>query len=262
MKVRPPAVAGSFYPDNPDVLAHNIDEMLCEVGENGHGKSPKALIAPHAGYIYSGPTAACAYALLDADRVRRIILLGPAHHVLLSGLALPEADAFETPLGIIQLDRDAMQSIQDMGQVCSDSSCHALEHSLEVHLPFLQHRLGNFTLLPLVVGQARPELVAEVLDRLWGGEETAIIISSDLSHFYPYETARKIDADTAACILKMEPVITHEQACGATPINGLLACTNKHLLTAELIDLRNSGDTAGPHNQVVGYGAFAFTENN
>jgi len=260
MITRPAAVAGSFYPDDPDVLARNVDAMLFEAGEAQAEKSPKALIAPHAGYIYSGPTAACGYALLNANKISRVVLLGPTHRVLLYGLALPEADAFETPLGSIELDRDCMEKAQHLAQVSVEGSSHAFEHSLEVHLPFLQRKLNQFTLVPFAVGQARPAMVAEVLDLLWGGEETLILISSDLSHYHAYETARQIDAETADAIIRMESTISHEQACGATPINGLLACAEKHPLKPKLIDLRNSGDTAGPHDQVVGYGAFAFYE--
>lgn len=260
MKIRHPAVAGSFYPDDPDALIRNIDGMLLEVDESVHRKSPKALIAPHAGYIYSGPTAASAYSLLEPEKVERVVLLGPTHRVLLSGLALPDVDAFETPLGKIPLDLDAIRHIRDLSQVQINNDSHALEHSLEVHLPFLQRCLKHFTLVPLAVGEASPELVAEVIDALWGGEETVIIISSDLSHFHPYETAQRMDFNTVENILSMEPVITHEQACGATPINGLLACLNRHPLTPELIDFRNSGDTAGPRDRVVGYTAIAFYE--
>lgn len=234
--------------------------MLLEVDESVHRKSPKALIAPHAGYIYSGPTAASAYSLLEPEKVERVVLLGPTHRVLLSGLALPDVDAFETPLGKIPLDLDAIRHIRDLSQVQINNDSHALEHSLEVHLPFLQRCLKHFTLVPLAVGEASPELVAEVIDALWGGEETVIIISSDLSHFHPYETAQRMDFNTVENILSMEPVITHEQACGATPINGLLACLNRHPLTPELIDFRNSGDTAGPRDRVVGYTAIAFYE--
>jgi AmmeMemoRadiSam system protein B len=260
MITRPAAVAGSFYPDSPDVLARSVDRMLLDAGGVQTNESPKALIVPHAGYIYSGPTAACGYALLNTDKISRVVLLGPAHRVLLAGLALPEAGAFETPLGSIELDHDSMEKVQSLTQVSVEGSSHTFEHSLEVHLPFLQRKLDQFTLIPFTVGQARPEMVAEVLDLLWGGEETLIIISSDLSHYHPYETARQIDAETADAIIQMKPSISHEQACGATPINGLLACVEKHPLRPELIDLRNSGDTAGPHDQVVGYGAFAFYE--
>jgi len=260
MIARPAAVAGSFYPDDPNVLARNVDAMLFEVADPQTDESPKALIAPHAGYIYSGPTAACGYALLNAEKISRVVLLGPTHRVLLYGLALPEADAFETPLGTIKLDQDCMEKVQHLAQVSVEGSSHAFEHSLEVHLPFLQRKLDQFTLVPFAVGEARPEMVAEVLDLLWGGEETLIVISSDLSHYHPYETAMRIDAETANAIIRMEPTISHEQACGATPINGLLACAEKHPLRPKLIDLRNSGDTAGPRDQVVGYGAFAFYE--
>jgi len=260
MSTRPAAVAGSFYSDDPDDLARNVDGMLFEAGENRSGKSPKALISPHAGFIYSGPTAACGYALLNAEKISRVILLGPTHRVLLSGLVLPEADAFETPLGSVELDHEGMQQALGLTQVSIEASSHAFEHSLEVQLPFLQQKLNQFTLIPFAVGEARPEVVAEVLDLLWGGEETLIVISSDLSHYLPYEEAKKTDAETADIIIRMQPTVSHEQACGAAPINGLLACREKHSLTPEMIDLRNSGDTAGPRNKVVGYGAFAFYE--
>jgi len=260
MRVRPPAVAGSFYPDDPDTLVRNIDEMLFEVDESVHRKSPKALIAPHAGYIYSGPTAASAYMLLEAEKVKRVVLLGPTHRVLLSGLALPDVDAFETPLGKITLDQSAIRQLRDLNQVRIDNASHASEHSLEVHLPFLQRVLKNFTLVPLAVGEAYPEDVADVLDRLWGGDETVIIISSDLSHFLPYEIAQRLDTQTVENILSMDTIIAHDQACGATPINGLLACLKRHPLTPEVIDFRNSGDTAGPRDRVVGYTAIAFYE--
>jgi len=260
MSTRPAAVAGSFYSDNPNDLARNVDGMLFEVGKTQRDRSPKALISPHAGFIYSGPTAACGYALLNGEKINRVVLMGPTHRVLLSGLALPEADAFETPLGSIELDRDSMNKALGLTQVSIEASSHAFEHSLEVQLPFLQRKLNQFTLIPFAVGQARPEIVAEVLDLLWGGEETLIVISSDLSHYHPYEIAKKIDAETADNIMQMQPTISHEQACGAAPINGLLACRENHPLTPEIVDLRNSGDTAGPRNQVVGYGAFAFYE--
>ncbi len=260
MRVRHAAVAGSFYPDDPDTLSRNIDAMLFEVDESAHTKSPKALIAPHAGYIYSGPTAAAGYSLLEPDRISRVVLLGPTHRVLLSGLAVPDIDVFETPLGKVPLDRDAIRQIIDLDQVHIDNESHAYEHSLEVHLPFLQKQLNNFKLVPLAVGQARPEHISEVLDILWGGKETVIIISSDLSHFHPYESARRMDLETVETIIKKSRPVSHEQACGATPINGLLAAMVKHPLIPKLIDFRNSGDTAGPRDQVVGYASIAFYE--
>ncbi|MFQ5582683.1 MAG: AmmeMemoRadiSam system protein B [Mariprofundaceae bacterium] len=258
---RPAAVAGSFYPAEANILTKMVDGFFSAVTPSEKPRHPKALIAPHAGYIYSGPTAACAYALLDADRVKRVVLLGPTHRVLVYGLALPDVTSFATPLGDIPLDTEAMQSIESLPQVLTSEKAHAQEHSLEVQIPFLQRRLKSFTLVPIAVGQVEHEQVAEVLDRLWGSDDTLIVISSDLSHYLSYEVAQKVDADTAEAIVGMQPVIHHEQACGATPVNGLLEAAKVHPLKAELVDLRNSGDTAGDREQVVGYGAFAFTEN-
>lgn len=226
------------------------------------GLRPKALIAPHAGYMYSGPVAASAYALLApmAGQVKRVVLLGPAHRVAVRGLALPDAEAFETPLGRVEIDLAAASQIAHLPQVAVSAQAHAQEHSVEVQLPFLQVLLPDFKLLPLVVGDASPADVAEVLECLWGGAETLILVSSDLSHFLPYLTAQKVDGLTAEAILHLQAPVSHEQACGGTPLNGLLLAARHHGLTAHLLDLRNSGDTAGPRDQVVGYGAFAFTE--
>jgi len=258
--IRKPAVAGMFYPANPTELAATVNSMLAAARPRA-AMLPKALIAPHAGYIYSGLIAASAYILLSTERktIRRIILLGPVHRVPTRGLALPEAEAFATPLGIIPLDLEGMNSILDLPQVHQSAEAHAMEHSLEVHLPFLQTVLDDFRLIPLAVGDATAEEVAEVLDRLWGGNETRIVISSDLSHYLPYEMAKNVDKQTARAITNRHRPIRHEQACGATPINGLLAALDKHELHTYLLDLRNSGDTAGDKSQVVGYGAFAFT---
>lgn len=260
--VRPAAVAGMFYPGNPDELAHDIDTMLINANTSAKHFQPKALIVPHAGYIYSGPVAASAYTLLKpiAHRIRRVVLLGPTHRVAVRGLALPGADAFNTPLGTVVIDKEAVRQIDDLPQVIVSPQAHALEHSLEVHLPFLQTLLPDFKLLPLAVGMASPEEVAEVLESLWGGDETLIVISSDLSHFLPYELAKKVDRETAQTILDLQQPVTHEQACGGTPVNGLILTARHHYLTPHLLDLRNSGDTAGTRDRVVGYGAFAFTE--
>ncbi|MCX7627380.1 MAG: AmmeMemoRadiSam system protein B [Methylophilaceae bacterium] len=259
MNVRPAAVAGLFYPGEAATLSRAIHAMLSRAA--GPALHPKALIAPHAGYVYSGPVAASAYALLKpyADAIRRVVLLGPTHRVAVRGLALPGADAFDTPLGRVDVDLDAVRRIADLPQVTVSPQAHALEHSLEVHLPFLQSVLTDFKLLPLAVGLASAEEVAEVLEPLWGGEETLIVVSSDLSHYLPYEVAQRVDAATAEAILHGRPV-SHEQACGGTPVNGLLLAARRHGLTPHLLDLRNSGDTAGPRDQVVGYAAFAFTE--
>lgn len=259
---RSSAVAGMFYPANPALLAELIAAMLAKTGQPRLARQPKALIVPHAGYVYSGPIAAHAYALLKsyAERIRRVVLLGPTHHVAVRGLALPGVDHFATPLGSIIIDADAIRQIDHLPQVCTSREAHAPEHSLEVQLPFLQVILPDFRLLPLAVGTATAEEVAEVLERLWGGEETLIIISSDLSHYLPYAMAKQMNGATADAILHLNPLGSHAQACGATPVNGLLLLAKQLRLKPHLIDLRNSGDTAGDRSRVVGYGAFAFTE--
>jgi len=259
---RPPAVAGLFYPDSPAELAGGVRALLAATHAREGGPHPKALIVPHAGYVYSGPVAASGYARLApmAGRIRRVVLLGPVHRVPVRGLALPQARAFATPLGEVMLDTEAMAALADLPQVTVSAAAHAREHSLEVHLPFLQTVLGEFRLLPLVVGDAGREEVAEVLARVWGGPETLIVISSDLSHFLPYEAARRTDNETVRHILDLHADIDHGEACGATPVNGLLAFAGRRALTAELLDLRNSGDTAGDRSRVVGYAAIAFYE--
>jgi len=259
--IRTPAVAGTFYPADPVALRAMVNEMLSAARPEAL-LHPKAVIAPHAGYIYSGAVAASAYSLFSSDRksIRRIVLLGPVHCVPLRGLALPDAKIFATPLGSVTLDTEAMNSIRDLSQVHQSPEAHVREHSLEVHLPFLQTLLEDFQLIPLVVGDATAEEVAEVLDRLWGGKETRIIISSDLSHYHPYTTAKSLDGQTARAIVNRRRPIRHEQACGATPINGLLAASDSRALNVHQLDLRNSGDTAGDRSRVVGYGAFAFSE--
>ncbi len=257
---RPPAVSGMFYPADARMLASNIQAMLAGAARSAF--APKALIVPHAGYIYSGPIAASAYATLNtvASRIRRVVLLGPTHRVAVHGLALPDAAAFSTPLGDVPLDTEAMERIAHFPQVSVSARAHALEHSLEVQVPFLQTVLHDFALLPLAVGSATEQEVEEVLESVWGGPETLIVISSDLSHYLPYEMARRTDAATSQSILHMESGVTHDHACGATAINGLLLAARRHHLQPHLLDLRNSGDTAGPRDGVVGYAAFAFVE--
>jgi len=260
LNVRPPAVSGSFYPGNVAALRHMLAECFASV--KPAPLRPKALIVPHAGYIYSGPIAATAYALLEPLRsvIRRVVLLGPVHRVWVPGLALPGVAAFETPLGQVPLDQAGIAAIADLPQVTVSPAAHAEEHSLEVHLPFLQTILADFSLVPLAVGGASPEDVAEVLDLLWGGDETLIVVSSDLSHFLPYAEAKHVDAATANAILKLNSHLVGEQACGAYPINGLMLAAKRHGLVPHLLDMRNSGDTAGDHGRVVGYGAFALVE--
>lgn len=262
--LRRPAVAGSFYPAQVDVLSVGVTAMLeaAQATFDCAVDVPKALIAPHAGYIYSGSTAALAYAQLAPARatIRRVVLLGPVHRVAVRGLALSGADRFSTPLGEIAIDQDAIALLTGLRQVVVSPQAHALEHSLEVHLPFLQTALDDFKLVPLAVGDATAEEVAQVLEVLWGGPETLIVISSDLSHFLPYATAQALDQATVGAILRLKPTITHEQACGATPINGLLLAANHHHLQPHLLGLCNSGDTAGDKARVVGYVAVAFTQ--
>jgi len=258
--IREPAVAGMFYPDNPAQLHRMITEFLDQVPEVSE-PAPKAIIAPHAGYVYSGPVAATAYARIRRARkqIRRVVLLGPSHRVGFPGLATSTADTFRTPLGDIPVDKEVVKRLNDLPQVRSLDQAHMLEHSLEVHLPFLQECLDEFSLVPLVVGDAGAEEVAEVLEMLWGGDETLIVISSDLSHYHDYATARAMDQATSDAIVAMQPEgIGYEGACGRNPVNGLLSLARKKHLHAETIDLRSSGDTAGARDQVVGYGAYIF----
>lgn len=260
--IRPAAVAGAFYPGSSQTLSHDVLAMLAAARPAAAGTpAPKALIVPHAGYIYSGATAAQAYAQLAAVRqiIRRVVLLGPVHRVPVRGLALPGAELFSTPLGEIEIDEDAVASIRALPQVVVSAAAHAQEHSLEVQLPFLQLALDHFKLLPLAVGDATAAEVAQVLDALWGGDETLIVISSDLSHFLPYATARAMDHDTVQGILRLQTNLNHQQACGATPVNGLLLAAQRHHLQPRLLGLCNSGDTAGDKARVVGYAALAFT---
>lgn len=258
--IRRPAVAGMFYPGDRNDLASDIAAMLAAASPPA--LTPKALIVPHAGYIYSGPVAAHAYALLTPLRssVRRVVLFGPAHRVHLRGLAAPGVDAFATPLGDVPLDRDAIAVAARLPQVRIDDAAHAQEHSLEVQLPFLQAVLDDFRLAPFVVGDSTGAEVAQVMDVLWGGPETLIVVSSDLSHYHPYPTARHIDRQTADDVLALRPLHDFDQACGALPVNGLIEAAPRHGLQPQLLDLRNSGDTAGDKSRVVGYAAFAFRE--
>lgn len=238
-----------------------MNELLAAAAPSG--AAPKGVIAPHAGYLYSGPIAATAYASIRAraHEIKKVVLLGPAHRVYLRGLALPDADRFATPLGEVEIDAALAAKVLELPQVIRSEQAHALEHSLEVHVPFLQALLPRFTLLPLVVGDASPTEVAQVLERVWGGPETLIVVSSDLSHYHDYTEAQRIDESTAAWIASThEPGLDPQRACGARCIDGLIQFTRQHPLALELLDLRNSGDTAGPRDRVVGYAAFAIRE--
>lgn len=262
-EIREAAVAGQFYPGNSSELSTTIRELL-EEAPIQKGPPPKALIVPHAGYIYSGPVAAAAYARLQPYRqlYSRVVLLGPCHRVAVRGMALSGADVFRTPLGDVPVDKEAI-ALLDMPAVKFIDAAHQFEHSLEVHLPFLQSAIRSFSLVPLVVGDVAPDTVARVIDDLWGGPETLIVISSDLSHYLTYDDARATDKTTCEWIENLqEQNIDHNSACGATPIRGLLIATKRRGMTVTTLDLRNSGDTAGDKSRVVGYGAWIFSEEN
>lgn len=262
--VRQPAVAGAFYPGQRQTLSRDLRAMLDAVppGLASALSVPKAIIVPHAGYVYSGSTAALAYARLAPARktIRRVVLLGPVHRVPVRGLALPGVETFATPLGDIAIDAQAVAAIAGLRQVVVSPQAHALEHSLEVQLPFLQSVLDDFKLVPLAVGDATPAEVAQVLEVLWGGPETLLVISSDLSHFLNYEHAQAVDDETVHRILALDGSLSHSQACGGTPVNGLLLAARQHQLEPQLLGLCNSGDTAGDRNRVVGYASIAFVE--
>lgn len=258
--VRAPAVAGSFYPASRALLDGIVDRYLGDAARTvGRGKTcPKALVVPHAGYVYSGPVAASAYTRLApyAAKIARIVLVGPAHRVHVDGLVAPGAAVLRTPLGDVDVDLAAIASVSGIG---TSALAHAREHSLEVQLPFLQKVAPHAKVVPLAVGHTRPAEVARVLESLWGGPETVIVISSDLSHYLPYDLGRETDTRTAERIVALDALpLEGDEACGSAGINGLLAVARAKGLRAELVDLRSSGDTAGPRDEVVGYGAFAF----
>ncbi len=255
-----PVVAGSFYPADPTELRAQLRSFL-ESAQPETIAAPKALIAPHAGYIYSGPIAASAYIQLtsSANKISRVVILAPSHRVHFYGIACSSAEFFQTPLGLLEVDHSATAELQDLPQVALLDAAFEQEHSLEVHLPFLQETLGEFKIVPLIVGDTDPAAVDEVLERLWGGAETLIVISSDLSHYLEYEEANRIDTETSRDIERLQPeAISHDQACGRLPISGLLLAARRHQLHPTTLDLRNSGDTAGSKDRVVGYGAYAF----
>lgn len=262
--IRPAAVAGTFYDDSPAQLRHDVERFLSEakLPAAGGRPPPKAIIAPHAGYRYSGPVAGFAYATVKPLRrqIKRVVLLGPAHRVYVRGIAASTAAAFATPLGEVPVDQETIRGLLgELGFLQYSDPAHAMEHSLEVQLPFLQDIFEDFTLLPFAVGDAAPSQVEALLDRLWGGDETLIVISSDLSHYRGYQAAREIDAFTSGQIERLAAdQLTGEHACGYLPVSGLLRVAARRGLRCEVLDLRSSGDTAGPRDRVVGYGAYAF----
>ena len=260
-RVRPPAVAGRFYPGDPDQLSLAVNELMSQVDASVPGNAPKAIIGPHAGYPYSGPIAASAYTPLLSARgfITRVIIISPSHRAAFTGLALPTADAFAIPGATFTVDRDAVEQLRKLPDVHEIEPAHAPEHGIEVHLPFVAHTLGSPTIVPLLFGDVDHEAVAGVIDALWGGPDTLIVISSDLSHYLDYDTARRVDHATSQSILGGEVRrIGPSQACGHTAVRALMRVADRRGLTARNLDLRNSGDTAGPRDEVVGYGAFTF----
>jgi AmmeMemoRadiSam system protein B len=257
--IRAPAVAGLFYPDDRRELLEMVRGFMS--GPAISLPAPKALIAPHAGFLYSGPIAGAAFAQLQnvRDAITRVVLAGPSHRVAFPGIALSSARTFQTPLGPVPVDYEAVAGIADLPDVTLLDHAHAQEHSLETHLPFLQVALKNFSIVPLVVGDATPDAIAAVFEQLWGGPETLICVSSDLSHYHRYDQAQHMDAATSRAIESLDArSIDAQHACGWLPVRGLIQAARKHGLKARALDVRNSGDTAGSHDQVVGYGAYAF----
>lgn len=259
--IRQPAVAGSFYPADPHQLAADVKYLL-DAAAGARLLAPKAIIAPHAGYIYSGPIAASAYVRLkEAHRdISRVVLIGPAHRAAFAGIGVSTAEAFRTPLGEIPLDRLFTSLALTCPGVTARDEAHRLEHSVEVHLPFLQMLLDRFTLVPLVAGSAPDQMVADLLETLWGGPETLIVVSSDLSHYHAYDEASALDRVTAQAIARLDASFDHHSACGRTPLGGLLSLAKRRGMRIETLDVRNSGDTAGPRDRVVGYGSWALYE--
>ena len=259
--IRLPAVSGSFYPNNPEILKAMLEGYLKQVPSSATDKVPKAMIVPHAGYIYSGEIAASAYARLRPKRstIKRVVLIGPSHRVGFTGLALSHADAFKTPLGDIPLDTDAISSLASFPFVDYREQAHIHEHSLEVQLPFLQMSLDSFQLIPIVAGDCPAEQIEQILELFYAQADTLIVISSDLSHFHDYATAQRLDQETSRKIEQLDyQHLDYDSACGRIPVSGLLALAKKQSLQVETIDLRNSGDTAGDKNRVVGYGAYVI----
>ncbi|RMF42282.1 MAG: AmmeMemoRadiSam system protein B [Planctomycetota bacterium] len=255
--IRPPAVAGTFYPAQPLSLQRMIEGFLADA--NRVGPTPKAIIVPHAGYIYSGPVAASAYALLQqrAGDIERVVLLGPSHHVPFYGIAAPRSEGFATPLGVMPVDQEGIHGVLHWPQLELRDDAHRLEHSIEVQLPFLQMTLGDVPIIPLVIGNASATDVAEVLEDLWKDDRTAVVVSSDLSHYHDYWTARAIDSETTRLIESGQwQYLSGERACGYMGIRGLLKLAADRGLNVKTVDLRNSGDTSGDKLRVVGYGSY------
>jgi len=261
--IRPAAVAGVFYSAAATELRSEVAKLLCSDTTAAIAQVPKALIAPHAGYIYSGPVAAAAYRRLAParERIRRVVLLGPSHYVGFHGLVADSAEAWQTPLGTVPIDRPLAERLIEAKLIGVLDAAHAREHSLEVHLPFLQMALGEFDLVPIVAGEASSQAAAAVLDAVWGGPETLIVVSTDLSHYLDYRTCQQTDRRTAEEIERLDPsALEPESACGRVPVSGLLVVAKRRGMSIARLDLRNSGDTAGSRDRVVGYGSWALFE--
>jgi MEMO1 family protein len=262
--IRPPAVAGTFYPASRDTLKRQLTQFMSDAGNVAPQASvPKAIIGPHAGYLYSGPVAARAYSRLTTARgqVSRVVLIGPSHYVAFRGFAVDTSEAWELPAGAVPLDQEAIARLLEVPMVGRLDHAHQREHALEVHVPFLQHVLGDFHLVPIVAGDAPPDAVVSLFDALWGGRETLIVVSTDLSHYLDYATCQRVDARTAAAIERFDDsAIGSNEACGQVPTRGLLRIARQRGMAIERLDLRNSGDTAGSRERVVGYGAWALYE--
>ncbi|HSJ91563.1 MAG TPA: AmmeMemoRadiSam system protein B [Ilumatobacter sp.] len=261
-RTRSPAVAGLFYPADPDELRALLRSCFADAVTPGpSATAPSALVVPHAGLVYSGPIAASAYLRLAALRtgVRRVVLLGPSHRVPMRGIGLTSATDWQSPLGPVTIDHRADDALLALSFVVVRDDAHAPEHSLEVQLPFLQVVLDEFELLPMVVGAADAQQVATAIDTVWTSPDTLVLVSTDLSHYHRYAEAVQLDTRTAAAIVaKHDGDIADLDACGARPLRGLLRTAAERDLEVEQLDLRNSGDTAGDRDRVVGYGAFAL----
>ncbi|MEG3641038.1 AmmeMemoRadiSam system protein B [Magnetococcus sp. PR-3] len=262
-RIRPPAVAGMFYPGEENELRQLVQNLLKQAPQL-HSHEPRAFVAPHAGYRYSGLTAAYAYKTLQAakkEKPRRVFLIGPSHRVYLEGASLGRYDAYKTPLGLIELDLALIERmVKNEPDLSADPAAHAQEHSLEVHLPFLQEQLKHFTLVPMVFGKMEPSRVAEILAK-YSEEEDLIVGSSDLSHFYDYDKAVALDTTCNKALLDMDlETMASCEACGNIAIRALMQTAQKKGWQPELADYRNSGDTAGDKSRVVGYASYLFME--
>ncbi|HEY8079483.1 MAG TPA: AmmeMemoRadiSam system protein B [Labilithrix sp.] len=253
-------MAASFYPASAVELSCTVELLLAEASAADCPR-PKALIAPHAGYAYSGAVAAAAYASLRGERgtIERVVVLGPAHYVDVKGIATSNASAFTTPMGELLLDRDAIDAIARLPGVAALDNAHAPEHSVEVQIPFVQAALGQVRLVPLLCGSGTCEKQLDrVLDVLWGGEETLFVVSSDLSHYLDYDSARARDAATTRSIESLDAdAIGSDDACGPSCLRAILRAASKRRMHAKVLDVKSSGDTVGGRDEVVGYGAYA-----